>query len=211
MPEFALAFDMYGTLVEPAKEPQEVAAAWRRHQLEITWLVSLLERYEDFGAVTAYALDAALAESGIELPEAKRQELLERARVPRLFEDVPEALEALASAGLTMAVFSNGTPRQLETIVHEHGIERYFADLISVDEVGVYKPAPAVYRRAAARLGRPIEHVWLVSANPFDVAGAKLAGMRAAKVERSPSFAYGFAPPVDLVVGSLAELAGGLG
>src|SRR5439155_16823392 len=97
--DVALAFDMYGTLVEPARVPQQIAAAWRRHQLEITWLVSLLERYEDFGAVTAYALDAALAEAGVELPEAKRQELLERARVPRLFEDVPQALDALSAAG----------------------------------------------------------------------------------------------------------------
>ena len=112
--------------------------------------------------------------------------MLDQARIPVVFDDVPEALQALTDAGHELSVFSNGTADQLEAIVGETGIARYFTQLISVDEVGAFKPAPAVYQHAPARLGRAIGDVWLVSANPFDAAGAKAAGMRVAKLERAP-------------------------
>jgi FMN phosphatase YigB (HAD superfamily) len=70
----------------------------------------------------------------------------------------------------------------------------------------VFKLALAVYRHAAEGLGRPIEEVWLVSANMFDCAGAK-AGMRVAAVERERAVRYAFAEPPDLVVPDLLELA----
>jgi 2-haloacid dehalogenase len=76
--------------------------------------------------------------------------------------------------------------------------------------VRVYKPSPRAYRHAAERLGLARGEVWLVSANPFDCAGAKSAGLGVVKVERGPSFAYGFAEPPDLVVASLTELADAL-
>jgi 2-haloacid dehalogenase len=116
------------------------------------------------------------------------------------------ALAALSEAGHVLAVFSNGTVPQLEAILADTGIGGYFAHVISVDEVGVYKPAPAVYQHAARRLGRPIADVWLVSANPFDAAGGKAAGMRVCKLERQPSIRYAFAPPPDLILTSLAAL-----
>jgi hypothetical protein len=49
-----------------------------------------------------------------------------------------------------------------------------------------------------------------VSANPFDCAGAKSAGLGVVKVERGPTLTYGFAAAPDLVVASLTELAGAL-
>jgi 2-haloacid dehalogenase len=215
-----VAFDMFGTLAEPfgpvetlrrhTAHPERLAASWRRHQLEVSWLLTVMERYEDWTAVTAYALDVALAEEGLDPPADARRELLGGAGTPRLFDDVPAALAALARAGSRLSVLSNGTPGALRTIVRTTGIEEHVAEIISVDEVRAYKPAPAVYRHAAERLGVPPERLWLVSANPFDCAGARAAGLRVAKVERGPSFSYPFAPPPDLVVGDLGELAAAL-
>jgi 2-haloacid dehalogenase len=212
----ALAFDMYGTLVDPAslagaltahvEDPDVVAAAWRRHQLEISWLLTAMGRYEDWAHVTRYGLLAALQEAERELTADKLDELLGQTRVPSLYEDVPDALAKLCDAGHVLAVLSNGTAAELEAILAATGIGGYFAHVISVDEVGVFKPAPAVYEHAARRLGRPISDVWLVSANPFDAAGGKAAGMLVCKLERQPSIRYPFAPPPDLIVTSLAEL-----
>jgi 2-haloacid dehalogenase len=212
----ALAFDMYGTLVDPAslagalsaqvEDPEAVAAAWRRHQLEISWLLTAMGRYEDWAQVTRYGLLAALQESEQELTPGQLDELLGHARVPSLYEDVPAALAKLSDAGHVLAVFSNGTAAELEAILAATGIGGCFAQVISVDEVGVFKPAPAVYEHAARRLGRPLADVWLVSANPFDAAGGKAAGMRVCKLERQPAIRYPFAPPPDLIITSLAEL-----
>ncbi len=216
MTEIALAFDLYGTLVDPARQadvlgdyvgaPDAVAARWRRHQLEISWLLSLMERYEDWNAVTAYALDAALAEAGASLSAARRDELLQRAaKHTALFDDVVPALDALA--GFELAVFSNGALEQTQATLARTRIAERFGAVISVDEVGVFKPSPAVYAHAARRLGREMGSVWLVTGNPFDAAGASLAGMRVAKVERTAALRYGFAPAPDLVVADLRELA----
>ena len=213
----AFAFDMYGTLADPSSsasalsayvdDPEQVAAAWRRHQLEISWLLSVMQRYEDWASVTRYGLQAALQEANTELSAERFEELLDQARAPVLFDDVPDALQALADAGHDLAVFSNGTADQLTAIVDETGTAGYFAHLISVDEVGVFKPALAVYEHAARRLGRPIGDVWLVSANPFDAAGGKAAGMRVAKLERGPTIRYAFAEPPDIIVTSLGALS----
>jgi 2-haloacid dehalogenase len=212
----ALAFDMYGTLVDPAsladaltaqvEDPEAVAAAWRRHQLEISWLLTAMGRYEDWAQVTRYGLLAALQEAEQELSPGQLDELLGQTRVPVLYGDVPAALAELSAAGHVLAVFSNGTAGQLEAILADTAIGGYFADVISVDEVGVFKPAPAVYEHAARRLGLPIADVWLVSANPFDAAGGKAAGMLVCKVERQPSMQYAFADPPDLIMTSLAAL-----
>ena len=213
-----LAFDMYGTLVDPARQadvlrdyvraPGELAGSWRRHQLEISWLLSLMDRYEDWNAVTAYALDAALAEAGVALERDRRQDLLARAAENHeLFDEVPQALGELADQGFELAIFSNGAPDQLASVLRRAGIAERFSLVISVDEVGVFKPARVVYEHAARRLGRPLRSVWLVSANPFDAAGGAAAGMPVAKIERTSALRYGFAPPPDLVAADLMDLA----
>jgi hypothetical protein len=58
-----LAFDMFGTLVDPMSHadalrphtgrPEHLARSWRAHQLEISWLVSLAEKYRRRGSQQA--------------------------------------------------------------------------------------------------------------------------------------------------------------
>ena len=211
-----LAFDMFGTLVDPMSHadalrphtdrPEQLASSWRTHQLEISWLLSLAEDYQDWGSVTAYALDVALAEAGLALTGTQRERALARAASPDLFEEVAAALRRMRDVGMDLWVFSNGSRAGLDTILSQQGLEDYFSGVISCEEVGVYKPAPATYRRAADRIGLPMDEVWLVSGNPFDGAGGSLAGMRVVKVERSPSITYPFAPEPDRVVTGLDDL-----
>ena len=51
-----------------------------------------MERYEDWASVTRYGLQAALQEAGADLSGEQLNELLDQARIPVLFDDVPEAL-----------------------------------------------------------------------------------------------------------------------
>lgn len=216
----ALAFDVYGTLADPAgmagalseytDDAEGLARNWRTHQLEISWLVTLMERYESFQQVTAHALEVTLQQARLELSESERRGILERIEL-KMFDDVPDALERLQSAGLELAVFSNGTQEMLESFLARAGIRQRFGEVISVEPVRRFKPAPAVYRYAAERLGRKVGEIGLVSGNPFDAAGGKAAGMRVAKVERQYTYAYPFVPPPDLVVHNLGELAEALG
>jgi 2-haloacid dehalogenase len=218
----ALAFDVYGTLVDPLGietelrrffpgEAAEVSRSWRQKQLEYAFRLTAMERYEDFERVTRKALEYALAAAGRELGAPEKDLLMSRYDDLEPFPDAVPGLERLREAGYTLAVFSNGSPRMLRSLMEATGLGEHFREVISVDEVGAYKPSPKVYRHAARRLGRPIGEVRLVSSNPFDVVGAEAAGMRAAWIDRSGGLFDTLGPPPDVVVGSLAELADALG
>jgi 2-haloacid dehalogenase len=218
----ALAFDMYGTLVDPIRiqgrlgryfpdeEAQRVAEVWRQKQLEYTFRLTAMERYEDFERVTRKALDYALEAAGRELDADHKDALMAQYNDLERFADVEPGLERLKEAGHVMVVFSNGAPRMLDALVDAAGLRPYFRGLVSVDEVKAYKPSPKTYRRVAERLRRPIGEIRLVSSNPFDDIGAEAAGMRAAWVDRSGGLFDTLAPRPEMVVATLTELADAL-
>jgi 2-haloacid dehalogenase len=107
------------------------------------------------------------------------------------FPDVKPALTALRENPRFQAVvFSNGTPDMLQNSIYRspdllpHAAT--FRDVISADEIRRFKPEPALYRHLAKRLGMRgrEDRIWLISGNPFDVVGAKAAGLQAAWVNR---------------------------
>ena len=103
-----LAFDLYGTLVDPIAiatelgqligdaEGREVAALWRLKQLEYSFRLTAMSRYEDFRWVTARALDFALASAGTRLPDGHDERLVELYDHLRPFPDAVPALGELA-------------------------------------------------------------------------------------------------------------------
>jgi 2-haloacid dehalogenase len=214
----ALAFDMYGTLVDPIRiwrqlevylggSALRVAEVWRMKQLEYTFRLTAMQQYEDFEQVTRKALDYALAGVGHDLGDEQCRALLAEYDHLEPFPDVAEGLLRLRSAGHTLAVLSNGSPRMLQAVARWAQLEASFETLISVDEVRTYKPSPHVYRRAAERLGQPLAAVRLVSSNPFDVIGAASAGMQVAWLDRSGGVFDTLGRRPDLVVSTLTELA----
>ena len=213
-----LAFDMYGTLVDPLSTWQRLASflgesaryaaeVWRLKQLEYTFRLVAMERYEDFESVTRKALDYALAAVGYDASDEQRAALFAEYDHLRPFAEVSEGLEQLAAKGHPMVVLSNGTPRMLQAAMRSAGLDGAIQTVISVDEVRTYKPSPRVYEHAAERLRRPISEIRLVSSNPFDVVGAAAAGMQVAWLNRSGSVFDTLGPPADLEIGMLSELA----
>lgn len=218
----ALAFDMYGTLVDPIRistrleqyipddDALRISETWRQKQLEYTFRLSVMEKYEDFGQVTRKALDYALAAAGRELEADQKDALMAQYNDLERFADVQPGLERLKEGGRQMVVFSNGSPSMIEALMDAAELRPYFEGYVSVDEVRVYKPSPRTYRHVADRLGRPIGEVRLVSSNPFDDIGAESAGMRAAWVDRSGGLFDTLGSAPEMVVGTLTELADAL-
>ncbi len=111
------------------------------------------------------------------------------------FPDVTPALQALAKeSGVMAVVFSNGTQTMVTNSVKsspELGPNAsVFKDIVTVEEVKRFKPAPAVYYHLAQKVGKSktkeaMGEMWLVSGNPFDVVGARSVGMQAAWVDRA--------------------------
>jgi 2-haloacid dehalogenase len=217
-----LAFDLYGTLVDPIAiaselgrllgdaEGREVAGLWRLKQLEYSFRLTAMGRYEDFRWVTARALDFAVASLGVRLPDGQDERLVELYDYLRPFADAVPALGELAGLGYELVVLSNGTPAMIRNCLDNSGLGGFFGQRVSVDEVRAFKPSPVVYRHAAGRLSVPVGQLRLVTSNAFDCVGAGAAGMRTAWVNRSaaPFDTIGARP--DITVPALDQLAAAL-
>jgi 2-haloacid dehalogenase len=212
----AAVFDAYGTLFDVASAAerarewlgpkwQPLADLWRAKQLQYTWLRSLMGRHADFWHVTGDALDFAMESLGIADPDL-------RAHLMSLYERLgayPEArpvLEKLRAAGLKLAILSNGAPRMLAAAAESAGLTPLLDAVISIEEVGVYKPSPAVYRLASDRLGLWPYEIAFVSANGWDACGAKAAGLRVAWCNRAGQPRERIPEAPDAEIRSLAEL-----
>ena len=211
----AAAFDLYGTLLEVAsvgraaaevtEDPAALVELWRTKQLEYTWLRSLMGRYQDFWTTTGDALDYSLDRLAITVDDATRARLMAAWLDVRVYPEVPDALAALAPRKL--AVLSNGNPDMLEAGLAAAGLRDRFEHVLSVEEVGVFKPHPSVYELALKAFQLPAERILFVSSNPWDASGARAFGLPVAWVNRAgvPFERLGVTP--DLVVADLAELA----
>jgi 2-haloacid dehalogenase len=80
-------------------------------------------------------------------------------------------------------VLSNGENELLAHLV-KNRIRYEFDRVISVEDVGVFKPNPQVYRYAARVLEAEPAELMMVSAHSFDAVGARASGYRAAYVNR---------------------------
>ena len=212
-----LAFDVYGTLIDPAgialqlreflgERAATAAQLWREKQLEFTFRRALMRRYVDFDVCTAQALDYVLTQFGAPLEVSARATLLDSyTRLPA-YPDVKPALAAIKAAGYGSVAFSNGTERTVRSLLEHAGIAMHFESIVSVDRIRTFKPDPAVYDLALGA-GRSAGDVWLVSGNPFDIIGAKAHGLRVAWIRRDPAKVFDpWEWQPDVIIPDLTEL-----
>ena len=184
----ACVFDAYGTLfdyVSAAAGCRDVlgdrigalTALWRDKQLQYTWLRAAQGRHADFWQVTADALDFALETLRLD-QLALRDRLMELYLRLDTFPEVPDVLSQLKAAGLRTAILSNGSPAMLDAAVENARIDGLLDAVLSVEEVGVYKPDPRVYQLAVDRLGIPAADIFFQSANAWDAHAASAFGMK---------------------------------
>jgi 2-haloacid dehalogenase len=189
----ACVFDAYGTLFDVHSAVTRLRARigdradalsqlWRTKQLEYTWLRSLMGRHADFWQVTGDALEYALAGTGVDA--MLREPLLQAYLALDAYPEVPDALRRLRAGGLKTAILSNGEPRMLEAAARSAGIAELLDAVLSVEEVGVFKPHPKVYRLAVDRLGVRPDQIAFQSSNAWDVSGAAAFGLRAVWINR---------------------------
>ncbi|KAJ5487784.1 hypothetical protein N7530_002084 [Penicillium desertorum] len=199
-----VAFDLYGTLLSTesiAKQlekhcdnakAQSISALWRRYQLEYTWRLNSMGRYENFSKVTRNSLLHALADNNEQLSDDNIEHLMQAYNDLSTFSDVNPALTQIAAdPSIQAVIFSNGTKTMVSNSVSRskdlspHA--SVFQDIVTVDEVQQYKPSKASYEHLAKQTGQDLSHMsnlWLISGNPFDIVGARATGMQAIWVDR---------------------------
>lgn len=214
-----LAFDIYGTLIDPysieehlrpifGDRSKEASELWRTKQIEYSFRRALMDNYQNFNACTQQALTYIAAQAGVLLSERQRRELMDQYQRLPAYQDAASALASLREKGYRLIAFSNGTESGVRTLLENAGIIENFNGIISADEVKTFKPDPAVYDYLAKKTAVPKGFIWLISSNPFDVIGAKCRDLKAAWVQRDPKRLFDpweFSP--DLTVHGLQELA----
>jgi 2-haloacid dehalogenase len=98
------------------------------------------------------------------------------------FPDAAPGLERLRRK-FNLVVLSNGENAFLAHLA-KNCVRFEFDAVISVEDVGVFKPNPQVYRYAARVLESEPHVLMMVSSHSFDAVGARISGYRAAYVNR---------------------------
>jgi 2-haloacid dehalogenase len=221
----ALVFDVFGTLVDwrsgvadafrasaAGGDPEALADDWRARYRPILAEVNAGSRpWGDFDELHRATLNDLLAERGVDLPDEERRPLVGAWHRLDPWPDVQPGLEELRHR-CVVATLSNGHVSLLVDLAR-HGDLR-FDCVLSAELAGVYKPAPEAYRTAARLLGVEPAELMLVAAHPWDLDGARAAGLRTAFVDRPLEYGPGSAarayPDADESVADLPELAGRL-
>lgn len=219
----ALTFDLFGTVLDlagsltpfigefltvkgSAIRPEDFWRQWRYRQR--------IEQYQDnivmlghsgYQTVARRACIYTLRAGGIEATDDEVDGLMQAWQQLSPFPEVVPALNGL-NERYRLVALSNGERHFLEHLAGNR-IGWEFDRIISVEEVGAFKPHPGVYRRAAGLLELEVGECLMVSANSFDVMGARMCGFRGAFVNRE-NLPYEETPyQPDVTVADFAELA----
>jgi 2-haloacid dehalogenase len=198
MKKLAIGFDVYGTLVDPLEisvylhkligdKAKPFTEIWRQKQLEYTFRRGLMNRYKDFDVCTQQAMQYATKHLDISFSNEEKNNVLHLYKSLQPFPDSTPALQALIKKNYTLVAFSNGLPATLKILLSNANLFDYLENIVSVDSLQTFKPNPKVYEYLANKIGAEVKNCWLVSSNPFDVIGAKSAGLSAAWIQRNPT------------------------
>ena len=189
-----IIFDAYGTLfdVNSAAEKcknkigdkwEPFANYWRTMQLEYTWLRSLMNRYEDFWKVTEDSLDKSM--KLFKIDTSMKNELLDLYKVLSTFPEVKKTLQKLKEKKYKLVILSNGTRALIKELVDTNNLGGIFDDVISVEEVKIYKPHSNVYNIPIKKYQIEKKQFAYLSANTWDVSAAGNFGFKAVWVNRN--------------------------
>lgn len=208
----AVIFDVNETLSDmtPLRERFEDVGA--SAQLAETWFAGVLRdgfaltaagAYADFRSVAKAGLRTVLAGAGAPADlEGAADHILDGLARLTVHPDVPDGVRALHGAGLRLATMTNGSAASAERLLTDAGLGECFEAHLDVSGPQAWKPAPAAYGYALARLGVEPADATLVAVHPWDVDGALRAGLRAAWICRTPApYPDVLRPPTHTVPG----------
>jgi 2-haloacid dehalogenase len=195
-----LTFDAFGTILDlggshAPRLKQFLEAAGSSITVEMLWerwrQRQRIEQFQDnlfctghFGYLDSChrALIYVLRASKLPFDDADVRRIMDGWQELRPFPDSVPGLQQLRRK-FKLVVLSNGENEYLAQAV-KNCIRFDFDAVISVEDVGVFKPSPQVYRHAARVLKAEPCELMMVSAHSFDAVGARASGYRAAYVNR---------------------------
>jgi 2-haloacid dehalogenase len=215
-PSTVLAFDVNETLLDLSALDPLFASAFGRAGVRASWFLTmqgvwmagtLSGHFVPFDKVAGAALEITAAREGVTLLPAVRTGIVKGLERLPPFPEVAPALAALGDAGVRLAALTNSTNRMARAQLKFAGLFPLFEQVLSVEAVKRYKPAPEPYLYAARQLKVKPSGMYLVAAHAWDTSGAAAAGLKTVFVKRPGKILTPGAPKPDLQVTDLADLA----
>lgn len=189
-----VAFDAYGTLFDvysigelaealfPA-HGQALALMWRDRQIEYTRLVTMSDPdpsgskyYLPFWELTERSLRYVCKRMGLELSAANEKRLMDQYAKLISFEDSLTTLQEIKRRGISTAILSNGSREMLATVVDSNGVKPYLDQVVTIEDVRLFKTAPQAYALLLKAFPVKKEEVLFVSSNAWDALAARWYG-----------------------------------
>ncbi len=189
-----VAFDAYGTLFdvysmgELAEElfpgnGQALALMWRDRQIDYTRLVTMSDpspsgskHYLPFWELTLRSLRYVCKRMNFNLTPDYEKRLMDQYARLAGFEDSLSVLQAIKSKGISTAILSNGSREMLATVVKSNGLTTYLDQVITVEDIRLFKTAPQSYELLLKAFPVKKEEILFVSSNAWDVLAANWFG-----------------------------------
>ncbi|QWX85723.1 haloacid dehalogenase type II [Cellulophaga sp. HaHaR_3_176] len=213
-----LFFDVNETLLDLTKMKKQVGNAlggnedllplWFTTMLQYSLVVSASGKYEPFGHIGAAALQMVAANNNITIAEEEaRKVILTGLRDLPPHPEVKEALTKLKKADYTLVSLTNSSNEGVKKQFESAGLNDYFDERLSIEDVGKFKPFSDTYAWASNKLNVKPEDCMLIAAHGWDVAGALWAGWRAAFVSRPGQQVFPLAPKTEISEPDLKQVA----
>ena len=166
--------------------PAELFRVWFASVLRDGFALTAAGGYAGFGEIAGAVLRDLFA--GLHHwdgdPARAAQQVLDGFAELDVHPDVPDGVRRMRAAGLRLATLTNGAVNLSEQLLDRAGIREQFEVLLDVSGARAWKPAAAAYQYALGELHAEPSETMLVAVHPWDITGARAAGLQAAWLRR---------------------------
>lgn len=206
-----VAFDVVGTTfsLEPlrmrlteAGAPGHLLETWFAQTLRDAFALDTVGIYQPFAAIATATLRNLVSLESVEI-----EDIVSGFGELDPHPDAEAAMRRLRDAGVRVVGLTNGSREITEKLWQRAGVTDLVERTISVDDVGHWKPRREVYRHCADAVGVLPARLALIAAHPWDVQGARRAGLKTACVLRGTEVYPEVMEPPDTTADSLEAAA----
>jgi 2-haloacid dehalogenase len=185
-----------------------VASLWFASVLRDGFALTIGGENPPFAGVARELLVSMLATSALNRPvEQAAGHVMDGFATLEPHPDVASGVGRLHEDGFRLVTLSNGATSVADRLLTAADIRDRFERLLSVEDAPAWKPAASAYTYAADQCGVAPEDMVLVAVHPWDVDGARRAGLRSVWLNRSGAPYPGVFETATHTVESLDEVA----
>lgn len=188
-----------------------LAQLWFAELLRDGFALTASGSIESFATLGAEALRARLAGEPLDRPlDEAVDHVMQGFSELSVHPDVAAGVRALSGLGIRLVTLSNGSTAVADRLLQGAGVREQLERLLTVEDVGAWKPAGRAYAYALGECGVEAKDAMLVAVHPWDIDGASRAGLTTAWIDRTGGRYPSYFTAPDVEASSLVELADAL-